>query len=123
MTAISKLAAVLSGIVLTFAGVSDLAPAVADCTSVGGTTLCSQGESRGSDSGGGPSGSSGPYIPYPCEYDYYYCNEYFGWDVDLDWDPGIGVGGPGRPDGPGIGSPGRPGGGVGGGGGIGGGRR
>ena len=82
--------------------------AAADCTSAGGTTLCSQGDSRGTDSGSGPSGGSGPYVPYPCGYDWY-CNDSYGWDINLDFDPGWpGVGGPGigGPGGPGFNPPG-----------------
>lgn len=84
--------------------------AAADCTSSGGTTLCSQGDSRGTDSGSGPSGGADPYVPYPCGYDWY-CNDDYGWGVVLDLDPGWpGIGGPGGPGigGPGIGGPGRP---------------
>ena len=77
------------------AGLFSAPSASADCVSSGGTTLCSQGEARGSDKGGGPSGSV--YTPYPCEYDWY-CDD-VNWDVDLD--PG-----PIRPD---VGLPGRPG--------------
>ena len=118
--------------VTVFAGVAGIAvapTAVADCTSSGGTTICSQGDSRGANSGDGPSGS-GPYVPYPCDINWYDCDNYMEWGVDFDVDldpgrPGIGgPGGPGRPGGPGIG-PGRPGGGgggFGGGGGRGGGR-
>lgn len=100
-------------------------PAAADCTSAGGTTICAQGESRGANTGEGPSGSAGPWVPYPCEYDWYYCDDVYGWGINIDLDPG-------RPDfnpgGPGIGDGGggnRPGGGGGGGrpGGGGGGRR
>jgi len=47
------------------------APASAECVSSAGTTICSQGSVRGSDTGEGPSAPSGPYVPYPCEYDWY----------------------------------------------------
>ncbi|MDW5611047.1 hypothetical protein [Mycolicibacterium sp. D5.8-2] len=100
-------------------GIALAPPAAADCTSAGGTTICSQGEVRGATGGGGP---SGPYVPYPCDVNYYECNEWWDFDADIDIDPGPpGIGAPGRPD---IGGPGRPGGGRpgGGGGGIGGGR-
>lgn len=87
-----RLAYLLAAPVLAAAGVVIATPHVAkaDCTSAGGTTLCSQGDSRGSNAGGGPSGSSGPYVPYPCEYDYYYCDDVYGWgiDLDVDLDPG-----------------------------------
>ncbi len=111
--------------VVVIAGLSLAPSAGADCTSSGGTTICAQGDSRGADTGGGP--GSGPYVPYPCDYDWY-CNDYDGWEIDLDadWDPGIGIGGPGIDPGPGVGLPGRPGNRPGGGrpgGGRGGGRR
>ena len=60
-------------------------PAAADCTSSAGVTLCSQGDVRGSNTGDGPSGSSGPYYPYPCEYDYL-CDDY-GVGVVFDLNP------------------------------------
>ncbi|OKH74392.1 hypothetical protein EB72_16710 [Mycobacterium sp. SWH-M1] len=85
-------------------------PAAADCTSAGGTTICSQGEVRGANTGNGPSGSSGPYMPYPCEYDWY-CNDGVTWDINMDWDPGVGIGAPGRPGNRPGGGGGRPGGG------------
>jgi len=48
------------------------APASADCVSSAGTTLCSQGDSRGANTGAGPGSlNTGPYWPYPCEYDWY----------------------------------------------------
>ena len=85
-------------------GLFTASPAKADCTSSAGVTLCSQGDVRGSDTGGGPSGA-GPYYPYPCEDDYL-CNDYGGVGVIFDLDPGIG-----RPDGPDRPNrPGRPGG-------------
>lgn len=95
--------------VLVGAGLTFTPLAGADCTSAGGTTICSQGDVRGANSGAGPSGSSGPSVPYACDYDYYdYDYDYYGcdndWDLDLDigWNP-VGPGGPGidRPGGPG----------------------
>lgn len=72
-------------------------PAAAECTSSGGSTVCAQGSVRGAD---GPPMSTGPYYPYPCEYD---------WLCD---DGGLSIiVNPGPPD---IGRPGRPGGGGGG---------
>ena len=106
--------------VVVIAGLSIAPSAGADCTSAGGTTICAQGDSRGANTGGGP--GTGPYVPYPCDYDWY-CNDDYNWDIDLDWDPGIGIGGPGIDPGPGVGLPGRPGNRPGGGGGRGGGRR
>jgi hypothetical protein len=88
------------------------APASADCTYSGGTTLCSQGDVRGAD--GVPRASS-PVVPYECDYyDYYdyYCDDN-DWGVNIDVNPGP------RPP-VDIGRPGRPGGGNGGGGGGGG---
>ncbi|WP_081528988.1 hypothetical protein [Mycolicibacterium vaccae] len=97
-----------------------VAPTVAaDCTSAGGTTICSQGDARGANTGDGPSGA-GTYAPYPCDMNDYNCNYWWGgdFDADIDIDPGRpGIGQPGRPD---IGNPGRPGGGGGRGGGGGG---
>jgi len=95
--------------------------AAADCTSAGGTTICSQGDVRGSNTGAGPSGSSGPYVPYPCDYDWTYCNDAWGWELDINLDPDFGP--PGGPAGPDIGLPGGPGRPNAGGGGRGGGRR
>ncbi len=85
--------------------------AAADCTSASGTTICSQGDVRGADTGDGPSGA-GPYMPYPCEYDYLcYGNN---WGMVLDLDPGPGIGLPGTPGNrPGGGPGNRPGGGPG----------
>ncbi|KWX58778.1 hypothetical protein [Mycobacterium sp. NAZ190054] len=98
-------------------GIAIAPPAVADCTSAGGTTICSQGTVRGSDTGDGPSGS-GPYVPYPCDLNYYDCNEWWNvdFDADIDVDPGPRPPGPpdiGRPGRPDFGNPGRPGGGGG----------
>lgn len=46
-------------------------PSHADCVSSNGTTLCSQGSARGTDNGEGPGSlSTGPYMPYPCAYDW-----------------------------------------------------
>ena len=46
-------------------------PSRADCVSSNGTTLCSQGSARGEDNGQGPGTlSTGPYVPYPCAYDW-----------------------------------------------------
>lgn len=74
-----------------------LSPAAADCTSSAGVTLCSQGDVHGSDTGDGPSGA-GPYMPYPCEYDYL-CNDYGDFGVAFDLDaPDIGR--PNRPERP-----------------------
>ena len=92
-------------------GIAIAPPAVADCTSAGGTPLCSQGDVRGSNTGQGP--SEGPYVPYPCDLNYYDCDEW--WNVDFDADIDVNprppdIGRPGRPD---IGNPGRPGGGGG----------
>ncbi|MCH9729353.1 MAG: hypothetical protein K0U84_06720 [Actinomycetia bacterium] len=82
--------------VVVASGLAVAPTAAADCTSAGGTTICSQGQSRGADTGDGPSGSSGPYMPYPCGYDpYCYGNS---WGVNLVLDPGSpGVGLPGTP--------------------------
>ncbi len=105
--------------VLVIPALTDAPEAAADCTSSGGTTICSQGEVRGSSSGAGPSDSAGPSVPYPCDWGYYACDDYWGWDLDIDVDPGRpgigGPGGPGRPGGigPGGGGGNRPGGGGG----------
>ena len=69
-------------------------PAAADCVSTGGTTICSQGDVRGSDTDAGPSGT-GPSAPYPCEYDWY-CNDGFGVGVVIGGGDGD-VGLPGTP--------------------------
>lgn len=103
---------VLAAGVFVVALVEAAPPAAADCTSAGGTTICSQGDVRGANTGNGP-GSSGPYMPYPCSYDWY-CDDGVTWGVDVDWDPGIGIGAPGRPGNRPGGGGGRPGGGRGG---------
>jgi hypothetical protein len=67
-----------------------LAPSAgADCVSSGGTTLCSQGDARGSDTGQGP----GTYTPYPCELDWY-CDQNEGWGLGIILDPSY----PARPN-------------------------
>lgn len=71
--------------VLAASGLS-VTPIAADCTTSGNTTICSVGGADG----------SGPYVPYPCQYDYY-CDDSYGWQFDLDADPGPGAGLPGRP--------------------------
>lgn len=68
--------------------------ASADCVNAGNATVCAQG----TVSGGGPTPpSAGPYVPYPCDYDYL-CDA--GLSIELgppDWDrpwrPGGGGGG------------------------------
>ncbi|WNG88916.1 hypothetical protein C6A87_006840 [Mycobacterium sp. ITM-2016-00317] len=97
-------------------GIAVAPPVVADCTSAGGTTICSQGDVRGASGGEGPSGA-GPYVPYPCDVNDYACSQWWSndFDADIDINPG-----PRPPGGPDIGRPGQPGGG---GGGIGGGGR
>ncbi|MGZ5396941.1 MAG: hypothetical protein ACXWEI_16275 [Mycobacterium sp.] len=85
-------------------------PALADCTSSGGTTICAQGEVRG----GSDAPLSGPAYPGYCA-DPWYCSD--DWGVDVYWDPGRNGSNPTPPginnDLPGRG--GRPGGGGGGG--------
>ncbi|AFM16053.1 hypothetical protein Mycch_1245 [Mycolicibacterium chubuense NBB4] len=78
--------------------------AEADCTSSAGTTICSQGDVRGANTGQGP--GSGPSVPYPCDYDWN-CDQWgWDWDVNVDWNPGGGIGAPGRPGNrPGAGRP------------------
>ena len=87
------------GLVLTFVpiGIISASPASADCTSAGAATVCAQGTVRG----GSPSApSAGPAYPSYCA-DPWYCDD--GWDMDIIWNPGPGIGGPGRPGGGGIG--------------------
>jgi hypothetical protein len=81
-------------------GIDTAAPASADCTSSGNSTVCAQGTVRG----GSDAPSAGPVYPSYCA-DPWYCDD--GWDVDVILPP------------PDFGRPGRPGGGGGGGGGIG----
>lgn len=67
----------------------------ADCTTSGGVTICAQGTVSGPS--GAPT-SSGPYYPYPCEYDWL-CDD-GGVSVVIDPGPpsgGIDIGLPGRP--------------------------
>ena len=44
--------------------------------------MCAQGEVRGAD---GVPRAATPYVPYPCENDWYCGND---WDLNMDWDPG-----------------------------------
>ncbi len=68
----------LVGVAAIFAFGLTAAPlATADCVSSNGTTLCSQGDARGTDTGRGP--GSGPMVPYPCEYDWT-CDSGYGWN-------------------------------------------
>jgi hypothetical protein len=91
-------------------------PALADCTSSGGTTICAQGEVRGGS--GGP--LTGPAYPCYCA-DPWYCSD--DWGVDVYWDPGRNNGGANNPPRVNNDLPGRGGGRGGGGRGGGGGRR
>jgi hypothetical protein len=55
----------------TAVALSSASSSHADCVSSNGTTLCSQGSARGQDTGEGPGTmSGGPYVPYPCAYDW-----------------------------------------------------
>ncbi|MBX7432996.1 hypothetical protein JDV09_12895 [Mycobacterium sp. Y57] len=86
-----RLAYALLAPVLILPALAFAPTAAADCTSSGGTTICSQGEVRGADTGEGPSGSSGPYVPYPCSNDWYGCNNVWGIGFGIDLGrPGIG---------------------------------
>jgi hypothetical protein len=49
--------------------------AAADCVSSSGTTVCSQGEARGANTGMGPGTMTGPAYPYSCGYSWY-CDDY-----------------------------------------------
>lgn len=89
LAAVPVMAFSLYGALLTAAP-----PATADCVSSGGTTICSQGDVRGTDTGGGP--TTGPYSPYPCEYDWYCRDDNF--DVGIVLGAGDGdIGLPGTP--------------------------
>jgi hypothetical protein len=44
-------------------------PAAADCVDGGGVTICSQGETRVSNTSPVPRAST-PYVPYPCDVDW-----------------------------------------------------
>ena len=90
--------------------VVDAAPARADCVSSGGTTICSQGDVRGADTGEGPGSTGGSGYGYMCGYDWD-CD--YGWGVDFDVDLSPGPRPPGGIGGPGGGGGGRPGGGGG----------
>ena len=87
------------GLATTAAPIAIIAapPALADCVDAGGAVVCAQGTVRG---GGPEPPSTGPYVPYPCDYDWY-CD---GGDLDVILDPD-----PPRID---IGRPGPPGGGI-----------
>ncbi|WP_111508746.1 hypothetical protein [Mycobacterium kyogaense] len=56
-------------------GLIALPAAAADCTSAAGTTVCSQGDVRGANTGQGP-GAIPTYNPYQC----WYCNN-GGWGL------------------------------------------
>jgi hypothetical protein len=71
----------------------DAPSARADCNYNGGATVCAQGEVRGAD--GVPRAATAA-VPYPCENDWYCGTD---WDLDIGWNPGGGIGGPGRPGG------------------------
>ncbi|TQR86654.1 hypothetical protein D8S82_10940 [Mycobacterium hodleri] len=99
--------ALVFAVAATPLGMVSAPQAGADCTSSGGVTLCSQGEVRGSS---GAPVSTGPYVPYPCEYDWLCDGSEL--DIILPPDPGPpDIGFPGTPGN----RPGRPGGGGGGG--------
>ena len=87
------------GLVLAFVpvGVISASLASADCNSAGAATVCAQGTVRG---GGPDAPSAGPAYPSYCA-DPWYCDD--GWDMDVIWNPGPGIGLPGRPGGGGIG--------------------
>ncbi len=80
----------IMGLALTVAPIGIVVtapPAGADCNSVGGTTVCSQGEVRGPD---GVPRAATPVVPYPCEYDWYCGSDS---DIDISRPPGGGGGG------------------------------
>lgn len=69
--------------------------AAADCVNAGGSTVCAQG----TVTGGGPTPpTAGPYVPYPCDYDYL-CDAGLSIELgppdrpDHPWRPGGGGGG------------------------------
>ena len=63
-----RLPCVLVAPVLVMFGLAVAPAAAADCVTSGNTTICSVG-----------GGSSGPSVPYPCQYDYY-CDDSYGWE-------------------------------------------
>jgi hypothetical protein len=65
----SRQSYLIVGVITTTASIGLIvAPtAVAACNNSAGTTICAQGSVSGSDL---PASSSGPYYPYPCEYDW-----------------------------------------------------
>ena len=66
----------------------------ADCNYAGGATVVRRVRSAVRTGCRGP---RLPYVPYPCENDWYCGTD---WDLNFDMDPGFGVGGlPGRPGG------------------------
>lgn len=65
-----KLTSLAAALAVVGAQLAAAPAASADCVTSGGTTVCSQGDVRGSGASKGP-GQSGPYYPYPCEYDWY----------------------------------------------------
>ncbi|CAJ1507726.1 hypothetical protein [[Mycobacterium] burgundiense] len=68
--------------------------AAADCVSSNGTVLCSQGDTRGSNTGQGP----GSGMSYPCDFDWYCDYDGFDYGIVLDPDFDGGISGPSRPN-------------------------
>ncbi|AFM19843.1 hypothetical protein Mycch_5157 [Mycolicibacterium chubuense NBB4] len=84
----SRGVAVALALPVTWAGVAVAvaAPAGAECVSSAGTTVCSQGTVRGSNTGQGPGTlDTGPAWPYPCDTDWLCGND---GGLSIVWNPG-----------------------------------
>ena len=100
---LSAKSSLITGLLLAAAGggVTVAAPpALAECSSSGGVTICAQGNVDGPSGQSGP--ASGPYYPYPCDEDWL-CDD-GGVSIVVDPGPPRPPFVPGRP-----GRPGRPG--------------
>jgi len=62
-----RLAYLVAGVAVIVPGSIVMPTAAADCTSAAGTTVCSQGDVRGANTGQGP-GVTTPSYPYQCWY-------------------------------------------------------
>ena len=78
-----RLLVTMAAMAVVGAGLVAAPTATAECISSAGTTLCSQGSARGADTGAGPGSMSGPFVPYPCAYDWYCDDRGLGFNVGI----------------------------------------
>jgi hypothetical protein len=82
-----RLAGAVTALPIAAAGWLSVAPpAAADCVSSSGTTTCSQGEARGSNTGRGPGEVVNTGWPWNCGGWNWDCNN--GWGLTIVLDPG-----------------------------------